>query len=169
MRDAGAVRECIGRYGRLVCSMARRFSPTDTEDAVQEIFVDLWKNAGRFDPAVASEPVFVAMIARRRLIDRRRRSKRDTAASVAPELPVIADPGAGPEVCAEASQAARALLQLRPEQRDVLLQTTCLGMSHEEIAKRTGQPLGTVKSLARRGLLRVRAVLLGVEEEEDLS
>src|SRR5436190_14026687 len=77
--DEAAVRECLARYGGLVWSIARRFEPSDAEDAVQEIFLDLWKSAARFDRAVASETAFVAMIARRRLIDRRRtRGRRPT-------------------------------------------------------------------------------------------
>ncbi|MCX5746449.1 MAG: sigma-70 family RNA polymerase sigma factor, partial [Proteobacteria bacterium] len=70
--DRGALRECLDRYGGLVWSIARRFEASEAEDAVQEIFVDLWKSAVRYDPEVASEPTFIAMIARRRLIDRRR-------------------------------------------------------------------------------------------------
>ena len=164
--DAGAVRECLVRYGGLVWSMARRFAPADAEDAVQEIFVDLWKSAGRFDPEVASEPVFVAMIARRRLIDRRRHTNRQPGTEAIGDLWTIADPSAGPDRCAEASMAARALGQLRSEQREVLLLSVCVGLSHEEIAAQIGMPLGTVKTHARRGLLRIRAVLLGVEAEE---
>ena len=70
-----------------------------------------------------------------------------------------------PDVCAEASQAARALDQLRPEQRQVLV-ATCHGLSHGEIAAQTGMPLGTVKAHARRGLLSIRAALLGVQQED---
>lgn len=164
--DADAVRECLVRYGGLVWSMARRFAPSDAEDAVQEIFVDLWKSGARFDPEVASERVFVAMIARRRLIDRRRHTGRQPGTEPIGDLWSIVDPGAGPERCAEASMAARALDQLRAEQREVLLLAVCVGLSHEEIAEQIGMPLGTVKSHARRGLLRIRAVLLGVEGEE---
>jgi RNA polymerase sigma-70 factor, ECF subfamily len=164
--DASAMRECLARFGGLVWSMARRFASLDAEDAVQEIFVDVWKNAGRFDPEVASERVFVAMIARRRLIDRRRHAGRRPGAEPIGDLWAIVDPSAGPDRCAEATMAARALGQLRPEQREVLLLAVCVGLSHEEIAAQIGMPLGTVKSHARRGLLRIRAVLLGVEEEE---
>lgn len=61
--DAGAVRECIARCGGLVWSLARRFSLTsqDAEDAVQEIFLEIWKHAGRHDPEKGSEKVFVAV------------------------------------------------------------------------------------------------------------
>jgi RNA polymerase sigma-70 factor (ECF subfamily) len=163
--DPGAVRDCLARYGGLVWSIARRFEGHDAEDAVQEIFLDLWKSAARFDPSIASEAAFVAMIARRRLIDRRRtRQRRPTTETMGSEPP-IADHARGPDSCAEASQAARALDRLRPEQRHVLLLATCHGLSHGEIAERTGMPLGTVKAHARRGLQSIRAALLGVHEE----
>jgi RNA polymerase sigma factor (sigma-70 family) len=163
--DPGAVRDCLARYGGLVWSLARRFEPHDAEDAVQEIFLDLWKSAARFDPQVASEPVFIAMIARRRLIDRQRtRRRRPATETIERELPIV-DHARGPESCAEAFQAARALDRLRPEQRHVLVLATCHGLSHGEIAERTGMPLGTVKAHARRGLQSIRAALLGVQEE----
>ncbi len=167
--DPDAVRDCIQSYGGLVWSLARRLAPTEAEDAVQEIFLDLWRNAKRFDPDVASDVTFVAMVARRRLIDRlrartRRKDGRDTDA-VSDELP---DPSADrAEVCAEAALAHRALLRLRPEQRQVLLLSTHDGMSHEEIASALGMPLGTVKAHARRGLIRVRELLLGRDVADD--
>src|SRR5260370_2342586 len=73
--DARAVRECIDQFGGLVWAIARRFTRNraDAEDAVQEIFTDIWRSSGRFDPAQGSEKVFVTTIARRRLIDRWRR------------------------------------------------------------------------------------------------
>lgn len=158
--DRQAIRACIERYGGLVWSLARRarLAEDEVEDVVQDIFVALWSNAGRFDPRIASEATFVAMIARRRIIDQRRRKQRrpetemyDSQRSTSTLPP--------PEVGAEAAQAARALEQLRPEQRQVLLLTACQGLSHEEVANTTGMPLGTVKAHARRGLMRVREVL----------
>ncbi|HUS32685.1 MAG TPA: sigma-70 family RNA polymerase sigma factor [Kofleriaceae bacterium] len=164
--DASAVRECIAQYGGLVWSIARRFELADAEDAVQEIFLDLWKSAARFDPKIASEAAFIAMIARRRLIDRRRTRRRRPSTEQLPEVPTHADEASLPDTCAEAKQAARALDQLRPEQRQVLVLSTCHGMSHGEIAAETGMPLGTVKAHARRGLLSIRAALLGVQGGE---
>lgn len=162
-RQPGAVRDCIARYGALVWSIARRFEGADAEDAVQEIFLDLWKSAARFDASVASEPAFVAMIARRRLIDRQRSRRRAPVTAELAGEPLLAAPG--PDACVEAQQAARALERLRPEQRHVLVLATCHGLSHGEIAERTGMPLGTVKAHARRGLQSIRAALLGVQEE----
>ena len=164
--DAAAVRECLARYGGLVWSIARRFEPSDAEDAVQEIFLELWKSAARYDANIASETAFVAVIARRRLIDRRRMRRRRPSTEQLPEAPTteLADPGQLPDTCVEAQQAARALDKLRPEQRQVLVLSTCHGMSHGEIAAQTGMPLGTVKAHARRGLLSIRAALLGVDQ-----
>jgi RNA polymerase sigma factor (sigma-70 family) len=162
--DRDAMRECLARYGGLVWSIARRFE-IDAEDAVQEIFVEVWKSAARYDAAVASEAVFVGMIARRRLIDRRRtRGRRPVTESIA-DVPSLAARNSGPDTCAEASQAARALDKLRPDQRRVIVMATCHGMSHGEIAEETGLPLGTVKAHVRRGLMSIRAALLGVREE----
>ena len=163
--DPAAIRECIARFGNLVWSIAKRFDPVETEDAVQEVFLDLWRSAARFDPEVASETAFIAMIARRRLIDRRRSQARRPAAEDIDEVPSIPDAQVQlPDACAEANQAARALTRLRPEQREVLVLATCHGLSHGEIAARTGMPLGTVKAHARRGLLSIRAALLGVQQ-----
>lgn len=165
--DPAAVRECLARFGALVWSIARRFDAAEAEDAVQEIFLDLWRSAGRYDPQVASETAFVAMIARRRLIDRRRSRARRPATEGIDEVPSIPDAQVQrPDACAEANQAARALTRLRPEQREVLVLSTCHGLSHGEIAERMGMPLGTVKAHARRGLMSIRAALLGVEQGE---
>ncbi len=131
----------------------------EAEDAVQEIFLDLWRSAGRFDPRVGSEVTFIATIARRRLVDaRRRRQRRPQTESIADEN-AHAGASTPPELGAEAAIAARALDQLRPEQRRVLVLTTLHGLSHEEVAQTTGLPLGTVKAHARRGLMRVREAL----------
>ena len=160
--DRVALNECVQRYGSLVWSLARRASPStvDAEDAVQEIFVELWKNANRFDPRLGSEVTFVAMIARRRLIDRRRaRMRRPEPEPYSERNPGTQSvPVQAQELGAEAAMAQRAIEQLRPEQRQVLLMT-CQGMTHEEVASSTGMPLGTVKAHARRGLLKVRELI----------
>lgn len=167
--DQAAVGECLDRYGGLVWSIARRFSPTreDAEDAVQEVFLSLWKAAGRYDPAQASEPTFIAMIARRRLIDRNRaRAARPDTAGI--ELPVDTPDSGGAsriEAAPDVGRAAEALSALRPEQRQVVELSVVRGLSHSQIADLTGMPLGTVKTHARRGLQRVRDAL-GVGREE---
>lgn len=160
--DPAAPNECIARFSGLVWSLARKLctSPSDAEDAVQEIFIDIWRSAARFDPSIASETTFVAMISRRRLIDRGRRRMRR------PEVPQVADTVAdGRErsdrsaVSEEHALAQRAFEQLRPEQQQVLQLAIHQGCSHEQIATATGMPLGTVKTHARRGLIKIRQLL----------
>lgn len=161
--DPGAAEECLDRYGALVWSLARRHTrvAAEAEDAVQEIFLSLWKNAARFDPAKASEPAFVTMIARRRLIDLHRRRQRRPEGSVAEtELETMPDLRAGEiENRAEASLAARAIERLRPQERQAVLLSVYEGMSHSEISTHMELPLGTVKTYIRRGLIRVREML----------
>jgi RNA polymerase sigma-70 factor, ECF subfamily len=163
--DATAVQECLDRYGGLVWSLARRFcygNQSDAEDAVQEIFLDLWKSASRFDPGVAAEATFIAMIARRRLIDRRRRLSRTpdmTDVSLVSPAASGGEPESGAETVENAARAAKALASLRPEQQRVLRLSIYQGLSHEKIAEAMGMPLGTVKTHARRGLIKLREML----------
>ncbi len=130
----------------------------DAEDAVQEIFVDIWKNAGRFDEAQASETTFIAMIARRRIIDRIRYATRRISADSLDD--VLLEPfnrsDKDMQMSVEANEAAEAMRKLRPEQQQVLRLSIIQGMSHQEISDATGMPIGTVKTHARRGLMQVR-------------
>jgi RNA polymerase sigma-70 factor (ECF subfamily) len=160
--DADAVQECIDRYSNLVWSIARRYtrSAAEAEDAVQDVFVDLWKSAPRFDASRASEATFVAMVARRRLIDLLRSSERRPRLVPIPEgFDPASDHDRQIEHKTEAESVARALQRIRPEQRDVLLMSVYQGMTHAEIVAQTGMPLGTVKSHIRRGLAEVRRLL----------
>ena len=157
--DPAAVADCIARYGGLVWSLARRFlgNAADAEDAVQDVFIELWKNAGRYDPALASESTYVTMIARRRLIDRQRRAGRAPAVQPLPDEPPAAPAGGDrAEIVDEAAKAAAVLGELRPDERRVIQMAVYQGLTHEEIAAATGLPVGTVKTHIRRGLIRVR-------------
>jgi RNA polymerase sigma-70 factor (ECF subfamily) len=165
--DAAAVKECMDTYGGLVWSLARRYSDSasDAEDATQEIFLEIWKSASRFDASMGKESTFIATIARRRLIDRIRASNRrpetqeyDDATAIDP---ATVDRNLG-DVAADIEVAQRALAALKDDQREILLMGIVEGMSHSEIATATGKPLGTVKTQMRRGLIRLRAL---VEQE----
>lgn len=161
--DETAVQDCLDTYGGLVWSLARRMlnNSDDAEDAVQEIFVDVWKNAERFDDEQASETTFIAMIARRRIIDRIRYSKRRLSPDSLED--VIHEPAntfdVSLQTSVEAEEAAKAIQTLRPEQQEVLQLSIVHGLSHQEISERIGMPLGTVKTHARRGILQAREVL----------
>lgn len=166
--DSAAVQRCIDRYGALVWALARRYlgDHAEAEDAVQEIFIAIWENAARFDPALAGETTYVAMIARRRLIDRLRASKRGDRGAptvAAAEIEAqIADPRASPdrvEASLDLQRVSRALGTLGAGQREAILLALAHGLSHREVAEATGQPLGTVKAHIRRGLGRLRDLL----------
>jgi RNA polymerase sigma factor (sigma-70 family) len=169
--DQSAVPECISRYGGLVWTLARRrlASREDVEDVVQEVFFDLWRSAARFDPQVAEEITFVAMIARRRVVDRLRRGAGlpETASIDEPVVQAVPDPAIdGPvgrrlELGEEARLADEHLSQLKPEEQRVLRLSIYDSLSHSAIAERTGLPLGTVKSHIRRGLDSLRQKLAG--------
>jgi len=163
--EEGAVQECLDRFGGLVWTLARRFLPgaEDAADAVQDVFIDLWTHASRYDPAVAAESTFVAMIARRRLIDRlRKRGREPRVEPLAEAAAVPAESAADPvERADEVARAAAALATLKPDQQRVLRLSIHDGWTHKQIAERLDMPLGTVKTHARRGLMRVREMLAG--------
>jgi RNA polymerase sigma factor (sigma-70 family) len=160
--DELAVRECVERYGSLIWALARRWSPDprDVEDAVQEVFVDLWRSAGRYDATRATEAGWVAMVTRRRLIDRMRRRQR--AVELEP-LPEDFDQADDREIDLDRQvrvEQAHAVLQALPLNQRTMLELSLLhGRTHDEIARETGTPLGTVKSHIRRGLQRARDLL----------
>ena len=158
--EPDAVRLCVQQYQGLVWTLARGFfsDPAEVEDAVQDVFIDLWKNAGRFDPARGKESTFVGVLARRRLIDRLRKKTRrlDTASM---ELEPVSDAESVDQRLArnEDAQAARELLgTLPPQQRQAIELAVLHGHTHQEVSQRLDIPLGTVKAHVRRGLQRLR-------------
>lgn len=168
--DSTAVEHCLAHYGGLVWTLARRLSPnlSDAEDAVQEIFLQLWQQAYRYDPACGSEATFVAMIARRRLIDRLRRRQ-----SRAVELPLDSVPSDvtsattdWTEVSDEVTFVRQQMEKLKPDEQQVLSLALEHDLPQAAIAERLGMPLGTVKSHARRGLIRLRE-LMGVAPQTE--
>lgn len=164
--DEHAVAACVDEYGDLVWRLASRYldrAKTDIEDAVQEVFVELWQHAGRFDPVKGSEPAFVATLAHRRLIDYQRRLKSrpnpggdtltDTVRSEVPaslqvEVKQI-----------DAKRAAAEFDRLPDEERNALWMSIFGGMTQQQIALATSTPLGTIKTRMRRGLLRLNSAL----------
>ena len=163
LKDKTAVQECLDKYSGLVWSLARRMlsDVNEAEDAVQEIFIEIWKNAERFDEMQASETTFIAMIARRRIIDRIRKNSRKPQIDSFEDILVEPTGKTDSEVylSIEAKQIAQCMDELRPEQRKVLQLSIVNGYSHKEICEVLKMPLGTVKTHARRGLIQIRQKL----------
>lgn len=171
--DPEAIEACLDRFGGLVWSLVRRSCSDEqlAEDAVQDIFIQVWQSAKRFDQTVSSESTFVAMIARRRLIDRFRRSA--GRAALTPTEPSsfveISDESAsveaGVELRDEVRMAEQFLSKLPAKQQDVIRMSIYDGISHSRIAEITGFSLGTVKTNIRRGLAELRRLIFAANPE----
>jgi RNA polymerase sigma factor (sigma-70 family) len=161
--DQSAVAKVLDQYGDLVWSLARRFlgNSPEAEDAVQEIFIEIWKNAGRYKPELASEVTFIATITRRRLIDRLRKNSRKPDSEMYDEGIAAQNPDPVNRVTenVEVQNVVRVLEEMQPEHREILTLSIYQGYSHSEIADRLSMPLGTVKTRVRRGLIHIREQL----------
>lgn len=162
-----AMEGCISRYGGLVWSITRRYvgDRGAAEEVVQEIFTELWRCAGRYDPSVAKESTFVSMLARRRAIDWLRKQSRQPVLDPLPEVDAIpiADDDPSPSRACETEDVRRAVDHLPDETRNLFDLHFDQGLTHPEIAEKTGMPLGTVKTRLRRGLIEVRNHLRRLE------
>lgn len=155
--DQSAVAELYDRYSSVVYAVALRVlgDTGAAEDVLQEVFLQLWRNPGAFDAARGSLGAWLAVIARNRAIDslRRRRPEtdiEDVVLSVAPDL-------AGEADRSRAAEKIRSVLGMMPAlQRSALEMAYFEGLSHSEIAAKTGEPLGTIKTRIRAGLMALR-------------
>jgi RNA polymerase sigma-70 factor, ECF subfamily len=159
--DGQAVQELMDRYGALIRAMARRqVGAQDAEDLSQEVFMQVWKHAERFDPAKGNEEAWITTIARRRIIDKRRAAgRRPESQELIEEAVAGVEDHDNVEAEDEARLAEGAISKLGKDQQRVLRMALIEGLTHTEITDRTKMPLGTVKSHVRRGLERVRAHL----------
>jgi RNA polymerase sigma-70 factor, ECF subfamily len=141
-------------YSGLIYGVALRIlrNAAAAQDIVQDVFLQLWRNPSSFDPERGRLAPWLAVVTRHKAVDSLRKMKFETPA---PEQP-SAQPSTSNQRCPEAVTARRLMDQLPPEQRQVLELAYLDGMTHAEIARRLGQPLGTVKSRIRLGLLSLR-------------
>ncbi len=127
----------------------------DAEDVLQETFLQVWRTAGRFDPAKAPPDVWLLLLARSRALDRLRR--RTPVIEAGQERASADDPPAEAERTEAADRAREAVNDLPADQRVAVELAFFHGLTHEEIAARLNAPLGTVKTRIRLGLIRLRA------------
>lgn len=155
--DQSAMAELYDRYSSVVYAVALRVlgDTMAAEDVLQEVFLQLWRNPSAFDAARGSLGGWLAVITRNRAIDALRKRKpeidiEDVIVSVAPDLASEADRS-------RAAEKVRGLLGSMPSaQRSALEMAYFQGLSHSEIATKTGEPLGTVKTRIRAGLIALR-------------
>ncbi|AKM10031.1 sigma-70 family RNA polymerase sigma factor [Croceicoccus naphthovorans] len=134
------------------------------EDVLQDVYVKVWRRAGRFDPDRASPITWLCAIARNAAIDSRRRTGRETPMDE-DALPEIEDDAAlADEVLCDLEDADRVqqcLEGLQTDHRRSIRLAFFDGLSHSELAERVGVPLGTMKSWIRRGLASLKGCLGG--------
>ncbi|MGB1125812.1 MAG: RNA polymerase sigma factor [Phycisphaeraceae bacterium] len=160
--QGNAVAEVIDAYGGLVWSLARKYfgRSAEAEDAVQDAFIAVWKAADRYDPEVAAESTYIAMIARRRMIDQLRKAGRRIDAQPLDSSPEPENESNNRLADEEQVEAVlKAIDELDPPQPEVIRHSLMDGLTHPEIAEKMGLPLGTVKTHIRRGLIKVRQAL----------
>jgi RNA polymerase sigma-70 factor (ECF subfamily) len=155
--DQSALAALYDRYSSVVYAVALRVlgDTGAAEDVLQEVFLQLWRNPGAFDAARGSLGSWLAVITRNRAIDllRRRRPAtdiEDVIVSVAPDLAAEADRSRA------AAKVRDVMAAMAKPQRTALEMAYFEGMSHSEIARKTGEPLGTIKTRIRAGLIALR-------------
>lgn len=176
--DTDAAEACVQEYSGLVWRLAKRYldrAESEIEDAVQEVFIEIWLHAKRFDSTKGSEAAFIATLAHRRLIDKQRRitSRRRTEIKARPTLkeraisiPIVESADAGiPQAALYREELARGFQSLPEDEQTALWMSVYSGLSHREISHATEAPIGTVKSRIRRAMIRMTKTLLSSSSE----
>ena len=172
-KDAGALEALYDRYGRPAYSLARRILTEETlaQDVVQEVFLSLWRNAGRFDAGRGTVATYLLSMTHHRAVDVVRREENLRRWRTSDEgLELEADPKARVEDEVEASerraQVRAALGELPAAQREALLLAYFGGYTQREVAALVGVPLGTVKTRMAAGMRKMRQALQDAGTEE---
>jgi len=142
---------------RLKSMLARQgVSGAKADDIVQDVMLSVWRKAGQFDPGRAQASAWIYRIARNRHIDIVRRTGRPVPEALLHEDEPQQDASQMLAMDQEVSALRDALAGLNEEQRDVIEQAYLGELSHSEINRATGLPLGTIKSRIRLGLEKLR-------------
>lgn len=155
--DESAMADLYDRYSGIVYGVALRVlgNTTAAEDVLQEVFLQLWRNPQAFDADRGRLPAWLAVITRNRAIDHlRKRPPEEDIEDLTVSTGVNLENAAAQR---QAVDKVRGVLsQLPAEQRRLLEMAFFDGMTHSEIAEKTGEPLGTIKTRIRTGLLVLR-------------
>lgn len=158
--DESAIAQLYDRYSGMVYAVALRVL-NDTgaaEDVLQEVFLQLWRNPDGFDSSRGSLGPWLAVIARNRAIDSVRKRKPETEVeNVVLSVNCDLETETGRKLGIE--KARGALAKIPAEQRKALEMAFFQGLTHSEIAVKTGEPLGTIKTRIRAALLALRKAM----------
>lgn len=169
--DESAVAALYDRYGSVLYAVAYRIvgQKADAEEVVMEAFAQVWRDAARFEAARGSVAAWLTMISRSRALDhirsRDRRERLNTSAAREDQVRTPAtgswggDPGAQVEQTERQKRVTGALESLSPAQRQAIELAYYDGLSQSEIAERLNEPLGTIKTRVRLGMMKLREAL----------
>jgi RNA polymerase sigma-70 factor (ECF subfamily) len=167
-RERAAFEQLYDRYKNILYATAMKFlkEDADAQDVVQDVFIQIWDKAKLYDPAKGKPLTWALTLTRNRSIDRIRAIQRRTRLRDDFGKETVVDESAGMREAlsgvdaGEKSQILReAVGRLSPEQRKVIELAFFRGFTQSEIADRLGEPLGTVKARARRGLMKLKELL----------
>jgi RNA polymerase sigma-70 factor (ECF subfamily) len=167
-RERAAFEQLYTRYANILYATAMKFlkEDADAQDVVQDVFIQIWDKAKLYDPAKGKPLTWALTLTRNRSIDRIRAIQRRTRLRDDFEKETVVDESAGLREAlsgvdaSERSQILRdAVGRLSPEQRKVIELAFFGGLTQSEVADRLGEPLGTVKARARRGLMKLKEIL----------
>jgi RNA polymerase sigma-70 factor (ECF subfamily) len=135
----------------------------EAQDALQEVYTTVWRQARQFDPRRAGAINWLAMLTRNKAIDRRRALARGGVTVPIDDVGDITDANdstlLGAQTLAQRSQLEGCLEQLDERRRSLIRSAFFQALTYEELARRLGSPLGSVKSWIRRGLTQLRECL----------
>lgn len=163
--DPAGLRALFERSHRLVYTLAVRVtgSPETAEEVALDVFHDLWRRAGTYDPANGTVLGWVMNQARSRAVDRLRRDHRQKRTDPGLEDPSDARDVAEPPEIVQLRQDGvllrRALAALNPDERQAIEAAFMSGLTHAEAAERLNEPLGTIKTRIRSGLQKLRRAM----------
>jgi len=167
-RERAAFEQLYDRYKNILYATAMKFlkEDADAQDVVQDVFIQIWDKAKLYDPAKGKPLTWALTLTRNRSIDRIRAIQRRTRLRDDFGKETVVDESAGMREAlsgvdaGEKNQILReAVGRLSPEQRKVIEMAFFRGFTQSEIADRLGEPLGTVKARARRGLMKLKELL----------
>ena len=162
-RDVGAFEEIYERHSRIVYSLVLRIlrQGATAEEVVQDIFLQLWRNSAQYDPKRPFVP-WLLTLARNRALDQlrlkgERQRRREEQSEELPQVAIAAPQYERALDDKRRAEQVRALMSSLPVSQKRAIELAYFeGLSHSEIAETLHEPLGTVKSWIRNGLLRLK-------------
>jgi RNA polymerase sigma-70 factor (ECF subfamily) len=162
-RDVSAFEELYDRHSRLVHALVLRIlqQATTAEEIVQDVFLQLWRNASQYDRSRGPFVPWLLTLARNRALDQlrlksERQRRREEQAEELPSVIAIPDFEGALDEKRRAARVREVMSSLNPQQKRAIELAYFEGLTHTEIANALNEPLGTVKSWIRNGLLKLK-------------